>query len=141
MHSTRDAAADARNGIARQTDEGDPRPALRSPTREPSRPIQVWRAKDAVFATSVLPWRGYGTASLHKILINHCSFPTGAGCALELAPSILPADGLPPGAACSSSSGGLDHAGVGQCSGTDAASPQPWPDEELRAFMNCLTTL
>jgi hypothetical protein len=153
-------------GIKRQTDEGTIRrpgievldaggelaPAL-------VEVLELVRSRDAVFATAHFsPAEIEAVVTRHasgmKILINHPFFlprtmPLGwyvrmaeQGAHLELCANICQPMAFHQG-------GGMllqqavdliNAAGVAQCVvATDAGQPySPWPDEELRAFMNCL---
>jgi hypothetical protein len=121
--------------------------------------LELVRARGAVFATAHLSPAEIeavvaGHAARTKILINHPFFlprtvpmdwyvrMAEAGAHLELCANICQPMAFHQG-------GGMllqqavdliNAAGVGQCVvATDAGQPySPWPDEELRAFMNCL---
>ena len=130
-------------GIKRQTDEGTiARPGIEVlDARGELSPalvqvLELVEARGAVFATAHFSPAEIeavvtGYASRMKILINHpfflprtmpMAFHQGGGMLLQQAVDLI------------------NGAGVGQCVvATDAGQPySPWPDEELRAFMNCL---
>ena len=153
-------------GIKRQTDEGTiQRPGIEGSTRRAGCPppsSRRWsssRRGNAVFATAHFSPAEIeavvtGYASRMKILINHPFFlprtmpmdwyvrMAERGAHLELCANICQPMAFHQG-------GGMllqqavdliNAAGVGQCVvATDAGQPYNlWPDEELRAFMNCL---
>jgi len=153
-------------GIKRQTDEGTiQRPGIEAlDARGQLSPalvqvLELVQARGAVFATAHFSPAEIeavvtGYAARMKILINHPFFlprtmpmawyvrMAEQGAHLELCANICQPMAFHQG-------GGMllqqavdliNGAGVGQCVvATDAGQPySPWPDEELRAFMNCL---
>jgi Family of unknown function (DUF6282) len=121
--------------------------------------LEMVRAAGAVFATAHFSPREIeaivtGYAGRMKILINHPFFlprtvpldwygrMADHGAYLEICANICQPMAFHQGGGMllQQAKDLIDRAGVGQCVvSTDAGQPySPWPDEELRAFMNCL---